>query len=64
MREWCRKVRRSVNYSGKKVRSGAAEGLLSGKRGEGSGGESGEGKGGDAEKREGVPNGKNDVIIV
>ena len=46
------------------MRSGAAQGLLSGKSGEGSGGECGEGKRGEAEKGEGVPNGKNDVIIV
>ena len=46
------------------MRSGAAEGLLGGKRGEERGEERGEGKGGDAEKGEGVPNGKNDVIII
>ena len=59
MREQYRRVCRSINYSGKNARSGAAEALL-GEKSE----ESGEGKRGNAEKGEGVPNGISDRIIV
>ena len=44
MRERSRRVRRSVNYSGKNARSGVSEALLGWKRGKGSGEESGERK--------------------